>query len=86
MKNFALMISVALFSVSPAIAGNDNEKEFNKLDVDNSGSISAEEAVAMEGLQESMNDYDLNGDRELDMNEFTLFVETMAAKAASQAS
>lgn len=69
-----------LFTATQAIANDD---EFKKLDVDNSGSINAEEAVAMEGLQETMNEYDLNGDRELDVKEFTLFVETMAAKAAS---
>ena len=60
-----------------------NDEAFKQLDVDQSGTINAEEAVAMEGLQENMADYDLNGDRELDAKEFALFVETMEAKSQS---
>ena len=75
-----VLASLFLLGSTQAMA---NEETFAKLDVDSSGTISAEEAVAIEGLQESMAEYDLNGDRELDPKEFALFVESMEAKSSS---
>ena len=62
---------------------NTQDEAFEQLDVDNSGAISAEEASALEGLQEAIADYDLNGDKQLDKEEFAQFVQTMEAKTAS---
>jgi len=80
MSKKLLFTSLFILGTSHAFA---NDETFKQVDVDASGTISAEEAVAIEGLQESMAEYDLNGDRELDAKEFSLFVETMEAKAAS---
>lgn len=80
MSRKAFITSVVLLGASTAYA---NDEAFKQLDVDNSGTITAEEAAAVEGLQESMAEYDLNGDRQLDKKEFALFVETMEAKNAS---
>jgi len=80
MSKTLLFTSLFILGTSQAFA---NEETFKQVDVDASGTISAEEAVAIEGLQESMAEYDLNGDRELDVKEFSVFVETMEAKAAS---
>lgn len=80
MSRKAFITSVVLLGASHAYA---NDEAFKQLDVDNSGAITAEEAAAVEGLQESMAEYDLNGDRQLDAKEFALFVENMEAKNAS---
>jgi Ca2+-binding EF-hand superfamily protein len=80
MSKKAFITSMVLLGASQAYAG---EEAFQQLDVDNSGTISAEEAAAVEGLQESMGEYDLNGDKQLDPAEFAQFVETMEAKTAS---
>ncbi len=80
MSKKLLLTSLFVLGTSQAFA---NDETFKQVDVDASGTISAEEAVAIEGLQESMAEYDLNGDRELDEKEFALFVETMEAKKAS---
>ncbi len=72
--------AVILFAGSQAFA---NDEAFIQLDVDNSGTISVEEAVAMEGLTDSMADFDINGDQELDKNEFALLMESMDANKAS---
>lgn len=73
--------SLIMFGASQAAVAD--EEKFKQLDMDQSGTISAEEAVAMEGLQETMAEYDLNGDRELDEEEFALFVETIESNSAS---
>ena len=80
MSRKAFITSVVLMGASQAYA---NDEAFRQLDVDNSGALSAEEAAAVEGLQETMDEYDLNGDRQLDAQEFALFVEDMEAKNAS---
>lgn len=82
MSTKTFLTSLILLGASQAVVAGDDD-QFTKLDVDKSGTISAEEAVGMEGLQETMAEYDLNGDRELDKNEFALFIETMEAKSAS---
>jgi hypothetical protein len=81
MSTKTFFTSLILLGASQLAVADD--EAFTKLDVDQSGTISAEEAVGMEGLQETMAQYDLNGDRELDKNEFTLFVETMESKTSS---
>lgn len=81
MSRKLFLTSMILFGASQvAIA---DEEAFKQLDVDQSGTISAEEAVAVEGLQETMAEYDANGDRELDSAEFATFVEAMEAKKAA---
>jgi len=80
MSTKLLITSLFLLGTTQAFA---DDETFKQVDVDASGTISAEEAVAIEGLQESMAEYDLNGDRELDAKEFALFVETMQAKNSS---
>jgi len=70
-----------LFGASQVAIADD--EAFKQLDIDQSGTISAEEAVAVEGLQETMAEYDANGDRELDAEEFAKYVETMESKNAS---
>ena len=80
MSRKAFITSVVLLGATQAYA---NDEAFKQLDVDNSGAISAEEAAAVEGLQETMAEYDLNGDRQLDKKEFALFIENMEAKNAS---
>ncbi len=80
MSKKIIFTSILLAGIGQAYA---NDEAFKQVDVDANGKISAEEAVAIEGLQESMAEYDLNGDRELDAKEFALFVETMESKTAS---
>ena len=80
MSRKLFITSMVLLGASQAFAGDE---AFEQLDVDNSGAISAEEASALEGLQEAVADYDLNGDKQLDKEEFAQFVQTMAAKTAS---
>jgi len=81
MSSKTFLTSLILLGSSQLAIAED--EAFTQLDVDQSGTISAEEAVGMEGLQETMAQYDLNGDRELDQNEFALFEETMRSKSAS---
>jgi Ca2+-binding EF-hand superfamily protein len=81
MSRKLFLTSLIMYGASQAAMAD--EDAFKQLDLDQSGTISAEEAVAMEGLQETMAEYDLNGDRELDQNEFALFVETSESKSAS---
>ena len=80
MSRKLFITSMVLLGASQAFAGDE---AFEQLDVDNSGAISAEEASALEGLQEAIADYDLNGDKQLDKEEFAQFVQTMEAKTAS---
>ena len=80
MSRKLFITSMVLMGASQAFAGDE---AFEQLDVDNSGAISAEEASALEGLQEAIADYDLNGDKQLDKEEFAQFVQTMEAKTAS---
>ena len=81
MSKKLFLTSMILFGASQAAIADD--EAFKQLDVDQSGTISAEEAVAIEGLQETMAEYDANGDRELDADEFAKFTEAMQAKSAS---
>ena len=81
MSRKLFLTSLIMLGASQAAAAD--EEKFNQLDMDQSGTISAEEAVALEGLQESMAEYDLNGDRELDREEFALFVESTESNSAS---
>ncbi len=80
MSRKMLITSMVLLGASQAYA---NEEAFKQLDIDQSGAISAEEAAAIEGLQETMAEYDLNGDRELDQQEFAQFVAARESKSAS---
>ena len=80
MSRKLFITSMVLLGASQAFAGDE---AFEQLDVDNRGAISAEEASALEGLQEAIADYDLNGDKQLDKEEFAQFVQTMEAKTAS---
>jgi Ca2+-binding EF-hand superfamily protein len=81
MSRKLFLTSLIMFGASQAAVAD--EEKFKQLDMDQSGTISAEEAVAMEGLQETMAEYDLNGDRELDKEEFALFIETIESNSAS---
>ena len=61
---------VAAGFLSTAIAG---ENQFNKLDADGDGYITAEEAAAHEGLQQSWTATDVNEDGKVDAAEFSAF-------------
>ena len=81
MSRKVFLTSLIMFGASQAALADD--EAFKQLDMDQSGTISAEEAVAMEGLQESMAEYVLNGDRELDKEEFALFLEAIESNSTS---
>lgn len=81
MSKKLLITSMILFGASQVALAD--EEIFKQLDVDQSGTISAEEAVAIEGLQETMAQYDANGDRELDAEEFAAFVEATRSQSDS---
>lgn len=76
------LASMFLFGASQIAVAD--EEIFKQIDADQSGTISAEEATVVEGLQESMAEFDANGDGQLDSAEFSAALEAMdAAKAAS---
>ena len=81
MSRKLFLTSLILVGASQAALADD--ETFKQLDMDQNGTISAEEAVAMEGLQESMTEYDLNGDRELDKEEFALYLESIESNSTS---
>lgn len=81
MSRKLFLTSLILVGASHAALADD--EAFKQLDMDQNGAISAEEAVAMEGLQESMTEYDLNGDRELDKEEFALYLESIQSNSTS---
>lgn len=56
--------------LSTAIAA---ENQFNKLDANADGNISAEEAAAHEGLQAGWTETDANADGQVDAAEFSAF-------------
>lgn len=70
--------ALLMFTASQAIAA-DYDQEFMSLDVNQDGVISADEAKAVEGLADTMGTFDLNGDSQLDKDEFVLMKEKAAS-------
>ena len=65
-----LVAVIAAGFMSTALA---SENQFNKLDADADGYITAEEAAAHEGLQAGWTDTDVNADGKVDAAEFSAF-------------
>ena len=70
--------ALLMFATSQVLAG-DYDKEFMTLDANQDGAISAEEAKAVEGLSDTMGAFDLNGDAQLDKDEFINMKEKEAS-------
>ena len=80
-KTHTMIALVAAGFLSTAIAG---ENQFNKLDADADGYISAEEAAAHEGLQQGWTATDANADGKVDAAEFSAFEMKGAEKKAPE--
>ncbi|MEN8179929.1 MAG: EF-hand domain-containing protein [Pseudomonadota bacterium] len=73
MKMQMTKTAVALLAAGFMATAIASENQFNKLDADADGYISAEEAAAHEGLQKGWQGTDANMDGKVDAAEFSAF-------------
>jgi hypothetical protein len=63
-------VSVAAFAADKSSSKADNWPSFKKVDADNNGAISMDEARSVPGLADSFTQYDKNSDGQLSQSEY----------------